>query len=112
MKIAGARLTASHMVHMQKYRLKPLPRQVSAQILLQLKNILTATIGHFYPCGYMSTALRRLHPVKTVVGTAVTLTMPGADSTLLHYVIGPIRHGDSLVIDRHGDRRHACCGTV
>lgn len=103
MKIVGDRLTASHLVHMQKYRLKPLPQQVSPQILLQLKNIATATIGHFYPWGLVSAALRRLHPVKMAAGTAVTLTMPGADSTLLHDVIGPIRHGD---------RRHACCGTV
>ena len=95
---------------MHKYRLKPMPVQVSPQILQQLKNISTATIGHFYPWGFMSAALRRLHPVKRVVGTAVTLTIPGADSTLLHHVIGLVRAGDFLVIDRHGDRRHACWG--
>lgn len=106
----ATRQTASQIVRMRKYRLKPLPEQVSPQILQQLKHISTATIGHFYPWGFMSSALRRLHPVKRVVGTAVTLTIPGPDSTLLHHVIGLVRPGDFLVIDRHGDRRHACWG--
>ena len=46
----------------------------------------------------------------TLVGTAVTVAIPGTDSTLLHHAIGLLRPGDLLVIDRLGDDRHACLG--
>jgi regulator of RNase E activity RraA len=45
-----------------------------------------------------------------VAGTAVTLAIPGPDSTLLHHTLGLLRPGDILVVDRLGDDRHACWG--
>jgi regulator of RNase E activity RraA len=47
---------------------------------------------------------------RRVAGTAVTVAIPGADSTLLHHALGLLRPGDVLVVDRLGDTRHACWG--
>ena len=45
-----------------------------------------------------------------IAGNAVTLALPGQDSTLLHHVIQFLRPGDILIIDRLGDDKHACLG--
>jgi len=44
------------------------------------------------------------------VGPAVTLAIPGPDSTLLHHALGLLRPGDVLVVDRLGDDKYACWG--
>ncbi len=49
-----------------------------------------------------------LLPGRRIAGTAVTLAIPGPDSTLLHHALGLLRPGgDVLVVDRLGDDRHA-----
>ena len=45
-----------------------------------------------------------------IAGTAVTVSIPGPDSALLHHVMGLVRPGDVLVVERCGDERHACWG--
>jgi regulator of RNase E activity RraA len=47
---------------------------------------------------------------QRIVGTAVTLALPGADPSLLHHAVGLVRPGDVLIIDRLGDEVHACLG--
>jgi regulator of RNase E activity RraA len=47
---------------------------------------------------------------KRIAGAAVTLAIPGQDSTLLHHTLGLLRPGDILVVDRLGDDKHACWG--
>jgi regulator of RNase E activity RraA len=70
-----------------------------------------ATIGHFRHRGFIRHSIRPVvEPKKTLVGTAVTVAIPGTDSTLLHHAIGFIRPGDFLFVDRLGDDRHACIG--
>lgn len=69
-----------------------------------------ATIGHFRLRGFPDPAIRPLVPVGRISGTAVTLALPGADSTLLHHAAGLLREGDVLIVDRLGDRHHACLG--
>jgi hypothetical protein len=49
-------------------------------------------------------------PNRRIAGTAVTLALPGQDSALLHHVVQFLRPNDVLVIDRLGDRKHACLG--
>ena len=51
-----------------------------------------------------------LNEKKTIAGTAITLAIPGQDSTLLHHIIQFLRPGDILCIDRLGDDKHACLG--
>lgn len=95
---------------MRKYRMHDLPAQIGPELRRRLATVQTATIGHFYQWGFMAGALQRLQPGEIVVGTAVTLSIPGQDSTLLHHVLGLVRPGDFLVIERQGDHRHACWG--
>jgi 4-hydroxy-4-methyl-2-oxoglutarate aldolase len=71
-----------------------------------------STVGHFLHSGFVDPVIRAVLPDKRVAGTAVTLRIPSADSTLLHHVLGLVRPGDFLVIDRCGDVRHACWGGV
>ncbi|EFL88174.1 RraA family protein [Ahrensia sp. R2A130] len=92
------------------YKLNPLPDAVDPALLERLSKLETATIGHTHLFGFADPALQAVVPGNTVVGTAVTLAVPGADSTLLHDVVGKLRPGDFLAIDRLGDTRHACFG--
>lgn len=92
------------------YKLNPLPKPIDGELLERLSRLETATIGHTYQFGFASPALQSVIEPRTVVGTAVTVALPGQDSTLLHHVVGELRAGDFLVIDRLGDTRHACFG--
>ena len=92
--------------------LNAMPPQLAPERLARLAEVETATVGHFRHSGFMDPALRAVLPDRRVAGTAVTLRIPGPDSTLLHHVLGLIRPGDFLVIDRAGDLRHACWGGV
>jgi regulator of RNase E activity RraA len=60
--------------------------------------------------GFMHRGIQAIVRGKRVVGTAVTVAIPGPDSTLLHHAVGLLRPGDILVIDRLGDDRYACWG--
>jgi regulator of RNase E activity RraA len=86
-----------------------MPNQVSAADLALLAQVETATVGHWRHIGFMD---RRIQPLlqRRVVGTAVTIAIPGPDSTLLHHALGLLRPGDIAVVDRLGDDRHACWG--
>ncbi len=90
--------------------LRELPMQVSPHLIEKLSRCETATIGHRRQQGFADRALQCILPGRRVAGTAVTLALPGQDSTLLHHVLGLLRPGDVLVVDRLGDDRHACVG--
>lgn len=92
------------------YILNPLPEPIAEAQLQRLARAETATIGHFRLLGFADPAIKPLRPGRRVAGTAVTLVLPGLDSTLLHYVAGQLRPGDFLIIDRLGERRHSCLG--
>jgi len=95
---------------MPKYELHPMPTPISAEVIALLEQTETATVGHWRHWGFCD---RRIQPVlrhRRVAGTAVTLMIPGPDSTLLHHALGLLRPGDILVVDRLGDDRHACWG--
>ena len=92
--------------------LNDMPPAIDAERLTLLSRVETATVGHFLHDGFVDPQIQAVLPEKRVTGTAVTLRLPGADSTLLHHVMGLVRPGDVLVIDRAGDVRHACWGGV
>jgi 4-hydroxy-4-methyl-2-oxoglutarate aldolase len=94
------------------FTVNPLPAQIPAAHIALLEQVETATTGHFLHSGFVDPAIRAVLPDKRVAGTAVTLRIPGPDSTLLHHVLGLVRPGDFLVIERCGDLRHACWGGV
>lgn len=92
------------------YSIKPMPAQVSQDLVDLFSGVETATIGHSRHIGFMHRAIQPMVRGRTVVGTAVTVAIPGPDSTMLHHALGLLRPGDVLVVDRLGDDRHACWG--
>ena len=95
---------------MPKYDIGPLPAQLSAEVVALLEQTETATVGHWRHWGFCDRRIQPLLRGRRVAGTAVTLAIPGPDSTLLHHALGLLRPGDILVVDRLGDDRHACWG--
>lgn len=94
------------------FDLRPMPDQIDPALIAKLERVETATVGHVLHSQFADIELRAVLPETRVAGTAVTLRIPGADSTLLHHLMGMVRPGDFLVIDRCGDRHHACWGGV
>jgi len=95
---------------MKKFRIGPMPAPVSESIRQRLAEVETATVGHFRHWGFMDRNIQALGHTRRLVGTAVTLALPAQDSTLLHHVLGQLQPGHIVVIDRLGDRKHACWG--
>ncbi|MBC9179036.1 RraA family protein [Pseudoroseomonas ludipueritiae] len=94
---------------MPKYVVEPMPGQISAEVIELLEKAETATVGHWRHWGFVNRGIQGLLR-RRVAGTAVTLQIPGPDSTLLHHALGLLRPGDILLVDRLGDDRHACWG--
>src|SRR5579872_5736648 len=95
---------------MPKYEIEPMPAQISTEVITLLEQTETATVGHWRHWGFCDRRIQPLLRGRRVAGTAVTVAIPGPDSTLLHHALGLIRPGDVLVVDRLGDDRHACWG--
>jgi 4-hydroxy-4-methyl-2-oxoglutarate aldolase len=94
------------------FTINDMPAQLDPALLKRLATVETATVGHFRHAGFMDPAIRAVLPGHRVAGTAVTVRIPGPDSALLHHILGLVRPGDFIVIDRCGDRKHACWGGV
>lgn len=92
------------------YDIGPMPTQLSAEVIALLEQTETATVGHWRHWGFCDRRIQPLLRGRRVAGTAITLAIPGPDSTLLHHALGLLRPGDILVVDRLGDDRHACWG--
>ena len=92
------------------YVTNPMPAQIAGSLQEKAARAETATIGHRRHMGFVDKAVQCVLPGRRVAGTAVTLAIPGQDSTLLHHIIQFLRSGDVLVIDRLGDTKHACLG--
>ncbi|WP_419897462.1 RraA family protein [Roseomonas sp. USHLN139] len=94
---------------MPKYIIEAMPASLSSEVVGLLEQTETATVGHWRHWGFVDRGIQGLLR-RRVAGTAVTVQIPGADSTLLHHALGLLRPGDVLVVDRLGDDRHACWG--
>ncbi|MGB3555384.1 MAG: RraA family protein [Jannaschia sp.] len=92
------------------YKIAEMPPAIPQDKLDRLAKLETATIGHFYHFGFASPEIRPVLPGKTVAGTAVTLAIPGLDSTLLHDCLSRVGPGYFLAVDRLGDTKYACWG--
>lgn len=96
---------------MKKYVVGTTPPRVPHELIEGFARVEIATIGHFRHRGFVHGSLRPIAPIQgTLVGTAITIAIPGTDSTILHHALSVIEPGDVLVIDRLGDDRHACLG--
>ncbi|MBT8409207.1 MAG: RraA family protein, partial [Alphaproteobacteria bacterium] len=78
------------------YVIKDMPPQVDAGLIEKGNRVETATIGHRRHMGFMESAIQCVLPNRRVAGTAVTLALPGQDSTLLHHIVQFLRPGDFL----------------
>jgi len=93
------------------YVIEDMPNQVSQTLVEKCALVETATIGHIRHMGFVDKEIQNVSGEQAqMAGTAVTLAIPGQDSTLLHHVIQFLRPGDILCIDRLGDHKHACLG--
>lgn len=92
------------------FELNDMPAPLPADLVALLERVETATIGHVLHDGFVDAAIHSLLGDRRVVGVAVTLRIPAMDSVMLHHAVSVARPGDFLVIDRCGDRRHACWG--
>lgn len=95
---------------MPRYEIGTMPEPLPAALVAKLEQVETATVGHWRHWGFMDRGIQPLLREKRIAGVAVTLAIPGPDSTLLHHALGLLRPGDVLVVDRLGDDRHACWG--
>lgn len=92
------------------YTLRDMPPPLPSELVELLSQVETATVGHWHLYGFMDPGIQPMLSRRRVVGTAVTVAIPSADSTLLHHATGLLRPGDIVVVDRLGDQRHACWG--
>src|SRR5262245_38998359 len=95
---------------MGQYDLGAMPAPLHPSLHEKLMRVETATMGHLRHLGFMCPSIQALPPAQRIAGCAITLALPAHDSTLLHYVLGLVRPGDVIVIDRLGDDRYACWG--
>lgn len=92
------------------YQINPMPAQIPADDLALLSQVETATLGHWRHFGFLNRQIQPLIPRRRIVGTAVTIAIPGPDSTLLHHLLSLLRPGDFVIVDRLHDDRYACWG--
>lgn len=75
----------------------------------RLLQIDVATLGHTDGLRFAHPHIQGLNKYQKIAGRAVTVSLFGRDSGLLHHAIGLCRSGDVLVIQA-GDDIHACLG--
>lgn len=98
------------MTTIETLRIEAPPAPIDEAVLAKLSRVETATLGHHLHAGFCDPGIRQVTPGPRIAGTAVTLQIPGPDSTLLYHAMDRVRPGDVLMIDRVGDTRHACWG--
>jgi len=86
--------------------------ETSTELIEMLKAVEPATVGHFRHHGFMDPSIRPVLKGAKMVGPAVTVKTPGADSTVVHKVMEIVQPGDVIIVDRCGDTIHACWGGV
>ena len=94
------------------FTVNDMPAQLDESLTKALSQVETATVGHFLHSGFLNRNITAVIPELRVVGTAVTVRLPHADSSVLHYLTERVRPGDFVLVDRCGDDKHACWGGV
>ena len=94
------------------FNIQPMPLQIDDSLVQLLEQVETATVGQVLHSGFVDRGIRAVLDGKRVAGTAVTIRIPHADSTLLHELTAHVRPGDIVLVDRCGDDKHACWGGV
>ena len=87
----------------------PMPPIMDTQLRDKLLQTDVATFGHTDGLRFAHRSIQGLQKHPIIAGRAVTVSLVGRDSGLLHHAIGICRAGDVLVI-KSGDDVHACLG--
>jgi 4-hydroxy-4-methyl-2-oxoglutarate aldolase len=90
--------------------LKERKNMLSPELIARYRKIEPATIGHLLEFGFVDPEIHPLFPTGIIAGPAFTVRTAPTDSTIVHLAIDQAQRGDVLLIDRSGDRRHACWG--
>ena len=94
------------------FSIGPTPPALPIDLLNELAQAETATLGHFLVEPFMAPEIAPIVAGQRVAGTALTVSLPGDDGTALAHALSLARQGDIIVVDRCNDRRHACWGAV
>ncbi|TCL63638.1 RraA family protein [Rhizobium sp. BK251] len=86
-------------------RRPPLP----ADLVQLLRDVDTATIGHFEHLGFAGENIRPVF-VARAIGAALTVAAPGRDGTVIYRAVDMLLPGDILVISRVDRDDIACVG--
>lgn len=84
--------------------------RIPSEVVDGFKAIGVGDIGHIQEFGFMDPAIRPVWRDIRLVGTAVTVRMPGFDTTVNRAAIDAAGPGDIIVIDQSGDTRTAAMG--
>jgi regulator of RNase E activity RraA len=80
--------------------------------LERYEGVSAGTIGHFRTEGFMDVGIQALARPVRVLGRAFTVSCQPTDNAPVSAALTRAAPGDILVIDRQGDRRHACWGGI
>jgi 4-hydroxy-4-methyl-2-oxoglutarate aldolase len=86
--------------------------QITGELREKLARVSYPTLGHFHERGFVDSGIRSHLPGSKILGRAVTVQIPGIDSSLMHRAVALLEAGDVLVVSTGGDRRHAPVGEV
>ncbi|WP_210485420.1 RraA family protein [Microvirga antarctica] len=92
------------------YEINEMPKQIDQDVLDLLAQCRTESIGHHRHWGFAHGSIKPVMPERRVVGTAVTVAVPGHDSGMISHLFSMMRPGDFICIDRLGDNHNSCWG--
>lgn len=97
---------------MSRIRIEPICRSEKEMPKL-IEEADIATLGHYTEFGFMDPEIKCMTPANSdFCGRAVTVRIPAQESKALHVAVSMAEEGDVLVIDRCGDKTHACFGEM
>jgi regulator of RNase E activity RraA len=96
--------------NVKQFEIYPMQPSLTPDMLDLLSRAEVATIGHWRRWGFPNRVIQRVGSGPAIVGTAVTVSCPSEDNSIVHHVISMLREGDILLIDRLGDTEVACWG--
>ena len=86
-----------------KYEIAAMPAPISAEGVALLEQTETAAVDHWRHWGFCDRGIQPLLRKRRVAGTAVTVAIPGPDSTMLHHALGLLHPGDIGTVQSLGD---------
>ncbi len=84
----------------------------SSRLVEAYRAIAPASIGHHVKQGFMDVGIRPVYRKVKMVGTAFTVRMPANNNSINRKVLELVGPNDVIVIERTGDKHHACWGEM